>query len=265
MTNKTKGIAARFSAAATTYRRHAYAQQRTAINLAYFMRNLPCPERILEIGCGTGVFTEQINGLFTGTEICALDISEGMIKEAKVRLSKSSNIEWITGSLGHLQPHQTFNLITSSSALHWITPIENTFRTINKLLLPDGHLAFSINVRNTFKELHTTRLKIAPHKKNNRLPTSEIILETLQDTGFSVAALERNIIKSDFASATEFLRAIHEQGLTSGPVSNSGTLLNRQELKNLISYYDTHYKNSNGGVFATYESILVLATKDKKS
>jgi len=265
MTNGTKSIAARFSAAADTYGRHASIQRTVALYLAGLMRDLPPPARALEIGCGTGIFTEQLTDLFPTAKICALDTSSRMIKESKVHLADNANIEWITGSLNNIHPQPTFDLITSNSSLHWITPIKNTFRAIHTLLQPDGHFAFSINLKNTFKELHNARKRIAPHKKIARLPTTEKVLNALLGAGFSVISCRSVKTQGKFSSASEFLQTIHEQGLTSGPVSNSGTLLNRRELKEVVSYYDSHYKNSEGGVFATYDSLCILATEDKGS
>ncbi|MCK5851206.1 MAG: methyltransferase domain-containing protein, partial [Kiritimatiellae bacterium] len=191
------------------------------------------------------------------------DISSRMIEKAKARMRNNADIEWITGSLDNIQPQPSFNLIVSSSSLHWITPIKNTFRTIHALLLPNGHFAFSINLKNTFKELYNARKKVAPHKKVVRLPTTKEVLSALLDAGFSVISHKEISIQNKFSSASEFLHTIHKQGLTSGPVSNSGTLLNRRELREVISYYDSRYKNSTGGVFASYDSLCVLATEDK--
>ncbi|MCK5850729.1 MAG: hypothetical protein KAH23_07420, partial [Kiritimatiellae bacterium] len=69
MKNRTKSIAARFSAAANTYGHHASAQRAVALHVADLIQNLSSPAHALDIGCGTGIFTTQLAGLFPTAKI----------------------------------------------------------------------------------------------------------------------------------------------------------------------------------------------------
>jgi ubiquinone/menaquinone biosynthesis C-methylase UbiE len=51
--------------------------------------------RVLEIGCGTGLFTKELSG--TDNAVVAIDISERLLLKAKARVS-SGNVHFIVGN-----------------------------------------------------------------------------------------------------------------------------------------------------------------------
>jgi ubiquinone/menaquinone biosynthesis C-methylase UbiE len=53
---------------------------------------------ILDVGCGTGVFTRELRARFGSTiRIIGLDISEGMLEKARHKLGSSSNVSFVQG------------------------------------------------------------------------------------------------------------------------------------------------------------------------
>src|SRR5512140_1668514 len=79
----------RFSAGAARYEAHAYAQRLSALDLlAYTQASLgPArPRRILEPGCGTGLYTRMLLDAFPAASILGIDVSEAMIRIARKRI-----------------------------------------------------------------------------------------------------------------------------------------------------------------------------------
>ena len=256
-----KSVASRFSAAADSYDRHAGIQSRVASRLTGLLANRPVIKSILEIGCGTGLLTAKLAKKFPLAAICATDISKGMIVKSNARFKTSKRIKWITGDFRDLSGLGKFNLVTSSSSLHWITPLKTTFSKVSSLLGKDGTFAFSIMVKGTLAELHSARKKIAPAKTVKRqLLLGREVINLLGSSGLAVVESKRASYRAVFRSASCFLKSLHEQGVTSGPFASGRELLNRCELERLVSYYDEHYKCS-GGVFATYQVLYVVAKK----
>ncbi|NQT94403.1 MAG: methyltransferase type 11, partial [Lentisphaerae bacterium] len=66
-------IAARFTAAAPTYEQHAEVQTRAADEVMRLLENISLPQRILELGCGTGILTRRLVAAFPDAEFTALD------------------------------------------------------------------------------------------------------------------------------------------------------------------------------------------------
>jgi ubiquinone/menaquinone biosynthesis C-methylase UbiE len=93
---------------------------------------------ILEIGCGTGQLTEQLAG--HGFRLTAIDIGPSMVAAARRRLAKADVSFHVTSFEDLPAPDESFDLIISSSAFHWIDP-EIAFSKSARLLRPGGWLA----------------------------------------------------------------------------------------------------------------------------
>src|SRR3989338_11209654 len=73
---------------------------------------------ILEVGCGTGLFTEKLAK--TGAAITALDISPDLLNLAKNRI-KTENIIFVLGDLENLEfADNSFDAVVGVSILHHI-------------------------------------------------------------------------------------------------------------------------------------------------
>jgi len=260
-----KSIATRFSAAAGTYNRHSSIQSQAASFLLKLLVPAHEVSAILEIGCGTGILTKRLVKKYPAAAICATDISEAMTASARKQLGGNRHIQWLTGDFNELEIPCKVDLAVSSSSLHWITPLELTFRKIAGILKDGGTFAFSIMVKGTLGELHNTRKKAAPDKPVSRqLPTQKQVMDLLRLAGFRTVRKRLETSRAVFRSTASLLKSLHEQGVTSGSLASSGRLLNRRELVSLVSSYDNHYKSRRGGVFATYKILYVVASVSKQ-
>lgn len=95
--------------------------------------------RVLEIGCGTGLFTRIFAE--SGADIVALDISDELLELAR-RSNKAPNIEWICLPFEQLSSDQPFDAIIGSSVLHHLE-IQSALQEIFRLLKPQGIMCFA--------------------------------------------------------------------------------------------------------------------------
>ena len=153
-------------------------------------------------------------------------------------------------------------LIASNCALHWIDPLLEGLHNLATLLKPDARLTFSIMLDGTLYELHEARIRAAPEKPpEGRLPRLQEVIDSLELSGCEVLESHEETEMDAYASASEFLRVIHDMGLTGGAVSRASAPLTRTELARLIADYNAHYRLDGGGVAATYEVGYVQARK----
>ncbi len=255
-------VSARFAAAARTYDLESGVQRAVAEKLAAFLPPPEAVESVLEIGCGTGVFTELLRDLFPLASIDAVDISGPMIDSARKRIGQCARLRWHTADIRRFCPGAKFTLIASSSALHWITPADEIIKRIATMLEPHGSLASALMVEGTLGELHAARARLFPHKAAPvRLPSVEEILEAIAGAGLRVLEYRCEPLRETFGSTLELLRSLNRQGVTGRP-EGGGSLLNRTELLKLTDYYDRHFSAPEGGVIATYCVLYVTARKE---
>jgi malonyl-CoA O-methyltransferase len=255
-------IRQRFSAAATTYDTHARVQNAVAAKLVRLIPPSDSTEHILEVGCGTGALTRHLLGSFPDATIDAIDISPKMIETASRSFSAAPTIFWhVADARSFHGPHQ-YELITSNCALHWLDPLLEGLHNLAQRLKSGGQFTFSIMLDGTLHELRESRLRVAPEKQpEGRLPRLSEVIDSLELSGCSVLeSLEETEVEL-YPSASSFLRAIHDMGVTGGAVSRALTPLTRGELSRLITDYDFRYRSDNGNVVATYEVGYIKATK----
>lgn len=105
-------------------------------NCAFLRRGM----NVLEIGCGTGMFTEMFSS--SGSNITALDISPELIVQAKNRKLPEDVSFICSGFEDSTLPLASFDAVIGSSVLHHLD-ITIAFSRIFELLKPGGVMAFA--------------------------------------------------------------------------------------------------------------------------
>jgi MoaA/NifB/PqqE/SkfB family radical SAM enzyme/SAM-dependent methyltransferase len=112
-------------------------------------------EKVFEAGCGTGYATiELARKLARGGEVTAVDLSAGMLSEARKRAEKSGagNVQFHAGdALELLTRGEKYDVVFSSWVLGYI-PLEPFFAAASSALRRAGRLAFVVHRENSPRE-----------------------------------------------------------------------------------------------------------------
>jgi ubiquinone/menaquinone biosynthesis C-methylase UbiE len=126
----------------------------------------PPPKKILDAGCGTGKDISYFSSL--GYEVIGIDLSEGMLKEAKETLKNRPNVCLIRGDFRTTGfPDNYFDGIWSSASLVHLPQNEKKRALIefNRILKEDGILCVGIqNLLNFGRLLRIIKSYIATRK-----------------------------------------------------------------------------------------------------
>jgi SAM-dependent methyltransferase len=96
-------------------------------------------DKVLEIGCGTGLFTRKFYSA-TKAEITAIDISEDLLSEARKLLPDAT---FKVDDAMHLSfQNETFDVVFGSSVLHHLE-FEKSLMEIYRVLKPGGRMIFA--------------------------------------------------------------------------------------------------------------------------
>jgi SAM-dependent methyltransferase len=96
--------------------------------------------RVLEIGCGTGMFTEM--WARTGAQIVGVDISEALLEKARSRNLPTTQVQFLAKCFEECDVEGPFDAVIGSSVLHHLD-IEAAVEKIYCLLKPGGRLSFA--------------------------------------------------------------------------------------------------------------------------
>lgn len=95
---------------------------------------------VLEIGCGTGLFTEMFAQ--TGAQIVAVDISPNLLKKAYERNLPKDTARFMEKRFEDCYVDGPFDAVVGSSILHHLE-LEKALQKIHELLKPGGVICFA--------------------------------------------------------------------------------------------------------------------------
>ena len=177
--------------------------------------------RIVDVGCGDGYFLAQLARM--GFECAGLDVSEAMIKRARLRVA-TDRVELVCGRIQDYQPAAPFDAAACGEVLEHIDDDVDVLRHIHRLLRPGGMLVLSVPVD---MSLWNNADVVAGHVR--RYSKAEI-LEKLQQTGFAV---QRYVVWGyPITRSLHFLIRRQQSNLMSAPTGKRRT---RKWLHNLMS------------------------------
>ncbi len=145
-------VCRQFRRAAASYDRQATIQHRVADRLltmtARYMSQRPL--RVLEIGCCTGLLTKKIlkNSKINISSLVLNDLIPDFAKQLPKDIYQPyqsiNKLSFLPGDIEQLSLPGSFDLIISSSTLHWLDDLQQTLTKLLDALHPQGILAFSL-------------------------------------------------------------------------------------------------------------------------
>jgi malonyl-CoA O-methyltransferase len=258
--NKKSNILRRnFSKSASFYDRYANIQRLAADSLLNEMPQRAI-DNILELGCGTGYYTDILKRRFKGARLKAVDISREMITIAKQRI-KDKQIEFMVQNAEAFESSEKFGLVTSNAVFQWFSNLEETLSSYKNLLTPNGVIIFSVFGPLTFKELRDSlNDALAKPYEKDKFSIAAIRflakkdLEKILRAHFSKVSIKELVIKEKYPTLTGLLRKIKYTG-TRGEGLNRTFLWAPALLKRISLVYKARF----GKIETSYQIFLCKA------
>jgi malonyl-CoA O-methyltransferase len=206
-----------FNRAAATYDDAAVLQRElTARLLERFDVIKVSPQRILDVGCGTGAALAGLQARFPDASIVAVDLAENMVRKAVPKRSKLSQFfrrnDRLTGlcaDFSHLPfANASFDLIVSNFALHWSPDLPATMKELGRVLAVDGLLSFTVPGPDTLKQLR--KVTQAVHS----FPDMHDVGDMLVYAGLADPVMDRDDMTLTYSSPEGLLRDMKALGTT---------------------------------------------------
>ena len=214
-----------FSRFANLYDRYNTIQSRVAKRLTSKVDNKDY-NRVLDIGCGSGLIYKNIIKNIKFKEFIALDFSKEMLDIHPT----SKNVKKIYFDFNNREDFNTlkkdsYDFVISSSALQWSRDLDMTLREISRL---SNLFYFSIFTSGTFRTLH----KIAGIK--SPIYDKEYIEDVVNR--YYITSFELINYRLKFSNIYEMLRYIKRSGVSGGKRQ-----LSYMEIKDIIRNYPLDY------------------------
>jgi malonyl-CoA O-methyltransferase len=152
LSSRSAAIAQSFGAAARTYDDHAELQRHVAARLARLLPPLAAP-RVLELGCGTGLFSRHLLARYAGGTFLFTDLAPSMVEQCRMNLAGAGKrVSFEVMDAARPTADGPFALIAMSMTLHWLGDPEAALATLRKRLAPEGVLVFATLGGESFSE-----------------------------------------------------------------------------------------------------------------
>ncbi len=219
-----------FGDKAGSYDGAAQLQKRVADTLANFLPDLSAP-RVLEIGCGTGLFTKHLLAAYPKAELCITDISPEMLDVCRAKFEGLGNISFGILDGNALGEHdQKYDLIVSAMNLQWLSNPLQGLINMQACLKDDGggQVLYSTIGAQTFQEWRASLQAL-------NAPVG--LLDVPQWPSEHI--IKQELIEVDYGSAEGFLRALKAVG--AGTPRAGYKSLDSSLMRKVCEHFDDNY------------------------
>ena len=203
-------------------------------------------EHILEIGCGSGLFSAEIINRYLPKTLALNDISEEMLKTCRDRFLNYKNIFYYPGDIEQIRLPEQYSLIISNACLQWLSDLKTALKGFINTLTSDGVLAFTSFGNENVKEITSLTQNGLKYLSNHEL---DVILRSLKVP----YTLKEEIIKFHYKDALNMLRTLKRSGVT----GFSKNIWTRGRINSFIDEYESRFSDENG-VYLTWHLYYVI-------
>jgi len=253
-----------FSRSAASYDGHAVLQREVADRLLAHMEFTKLrPRTILDIGAGTGYFTNLLHKRFKRASVHAIDIAMPMLRIARQGIAR--RLPWRgkllfaqADSLNLPYPDGCFDLVCSNLTMQWVSEPRLMLAEMRRVLAPGGLMIFSTFGRRTLAELRQSLASIDPHKAGLVLPFPDVTTlgNTLMELPVELPVTDSDLFTLTYPNAMCLLRELKGLGASAKAIAHRpGGLYGRALIRQLEPIYHGEHGMEDGRIPATFEAL----------
>jgi trans-aconitate 2-methyltransferase len=178
----------------TQYERFKKERSQPFFDLLALVRQAPTM-RAVDLGCGTGEWTRHLHVTLGAASTLGLDLSEAMLTKAAA-LAPAAGLSFTKGDIGawaEKRPAaETYDLVFSNAALHWLPSHDALLRTVSAAVAPGGQLAVQVPA-NFDHPTHRVAAEVAAEMSVERNPAYALAPEAYATLLHRLGYLEQHV------------------------------------------------------------------------
>lgn len=248
-------LRAAFDRASTGYEAAAGLQARVATELLERLTAFEfAPRVVLDLGAGTGRVTRELKRRYPRALVIALDISPGMLREARRHQRLWRRFARVCGDALRLPlAGSSIDLVYSSLVLQWCEPLEQALAEVRRVLKPGGFFAFSTFGPDTLKELRAAWAQADGLTHVNRFLDMHDVGDRCARNGLAEPVLDVDRIELEYPDTLSLMRDLKAIGAHNVTAGRPRTLVGKARLRRMTEAYEAFRRG--GALPATYEVI----------
>lgn len=253
-----KSTMASFNRAAGTYDTHDFLQREVGSRVLQQLDMLVVnPERIADLGAGTGRFSRLLGRKFKKSKIYLVDFAIRMLVKARYnkKVKLFSRERYICGDIEALPiADGQIDLAFTSLALQWSQQLGLSFAEIRRVLSPGGLFLFATLGPDTLHELRSSFDSVSSIPHVNEFLDMHEVGDMLSGQGFSDPVLTTERIIVEYEDVMELMRDLKGIGASNVSRGRQKALMGKERLAGMIKAYEQLRRDDK--IPATYEVII---------
>ena len=228
------------------------------------------PERVLDLGCGTGASLTALSERYPKSHVLGADLSEAMLQAGR---GQRSRLRWLLpflrgGKNSSLVSADTLalpfktgstGLIWSNLMLHWLDDPLPAFREMHRALDVGGLLMFSTFGPDTLKELRGSFKDGFEHTQ--RFTDMHDYGDMLLECGFADPVMDAEVLTMTYASLDDLFQDLRQNGAGCAMQERRRGLTGRSTWAAMRAEYEKRARD--GRLPATFEVVYGHAWKSQ--
>ena len=204
------------------------------------------PQRILDLGCGTGGGLTALAERYKNAELFGVDLSEALLQAGR---GQRARLRWMLPFLrGNTAPlvvadtqalpvrSAVFGLLWSNLMLHWVADPVAALREMHRSLEVGGLLMFSTLGPDTLKELRACFSD--GHEHTLRFIDMHDYGDMLVECGFADPVMDTERLTVTYAGVNELFRDLRQNGATNASIGRRSGLVGRGTWRTVCESYE---------------------------
>ncbi|WP_133126751.1 malonyl-ACP O-methyltransferase BioC [Legionella nagasakiensis] len=172
------------------------------------------PRYVLDLGCGTGVFTQRLRKQYPQAQVIGFDLAYAMLMQAKSKQKWRKKWPLVNGDMMAM-PFVSgfFDLVFANQVLHWAQPLSSVIGELNRVMNSQGCLMFSTLGPDTFQELRYSWAKVNQYAHTNEFLDMHDLGDCLLTEQFIDPVVDMEMLTAHYTSLSRLVRSLKSQGV----------------------------------------------------
>lgn len=217
------------------------------------------PERVLDLGCGTGRGAALLKLRWPEAQVIALDLALPMLRMARRHIDAKNVFDRVCGDALRLPlPDGSVDVLHSSLCIQWCATPLPLFEEFARVLRPGGFLALTSFGPDTLHELRGAWAEAdQAHPHVSRFLDMHDLGDIALAAGLRDPVLDVEHLRTSYDSPRELLRELKGLGATNADADRERGLMGKRRFARMLAAYET--QRVQGRIPATWEVVALHA------
>lgn len=212
------------------------------------------PDVVLDLGAGTGHASLALKRRYRSSQVIALDLAEGMLREAGRRQTLLRRFRRVCGQAAALPLRDaSVDLVFSNLMLQWCQDPDGVFSEIRRVLKPGGLFTFTTFGPDTLVELRRAWAAADARTHVNRFIDMHDLGDALVRSGLAEPVMDVERFTLTYAEVRDLMRDLKDIGAHNANAGRPRGLTGKGTLARMTAAYDAFRKDDR--LPATYEVV----------